>query len=389
MPVTTRRLLLSLRVLKKSGSAATTAAAAAAAVAAAAANVTANASSAQHPQHQNSSFPTESELAALLNPDASPIAVPVTPSNTSHQGSSNQNQSQTNNNNNNTSSARSANAEKDDGGPYKLEMVSRMESLAKGDRIIPPCDRCRRLHMDCLKNLTACMGCTKKHAKCSWREVRDYELENAPPVQAAAAAPSSPSEMTASGPLPESNAISSSAGPATSGGYGVGSLFNREGDDEGDRPSVGQVTPPPPPPPSAAGQHDHQHEHHQQQQQSKGHGQVQGQQQVQQLTCQRHHSPSSLNADRVGASEMSAKHALGIDGLSSNRRSFSYEKHQQPSPLTSPIHDMLPPPPPPPPPSLPPPSLPQPLQQHQKQSSSSASHSIPFQPAHLTTASLG
>lgn len=32
--------------------------------------------------------------------------------------------------------------------------------------------------MDCLKNLTACMGCTRKHAKCSWREVRDNELRS-------------------------------------------------------------------------------------------------------------------------------------------------------------------------------------------------------------------
>jgi len=63
-----------------------------------------------------------------------------------------------------------------DEGPYKAEMVSRMESLKKGDRVLPPCDRCRRLHMDCLKNLTACVGCTKKHAKCSWRDVREEEL---------------------------------------------------------------------------------------------------------------------------------------------------------------------------------------------------------------------
>ncbi len=66
--------------------------------------------------------------------------------------------------------------ERDDGGPYKAEMVNRMESLHRGERIIPPCDRCRRLHMDCLKNLTACMGCTKKHAKCSWKDVREEEL---------------------------------------------------------------------------------------------------------------------------------------------------------------------------------------------------------------------
>ena len=68
----------------------------------------------------------------------------------------------------------------DDSGPYKAEMVARMEQLQRGDRIMPPCDRCRRLHMDCLKNLTACMGCTKKHAKCSWKEVRDEELAENP-----------------------------------------------------------------------------------------------------------------------------------------------------------------------------------------------------------------
>lgn len=69
--------------------------------------------------------------------------------------------------------------DRDDGGPYKGEMVIRMESINRGERIIPPCDRCRRLHMDCLKNLTACMGCTKKHAKCSWKDVRESELREA------------------------------------------------------------------------------------------------------------------------------------------------------------------------------------------------------------------
>lgn len=68
----------------------------------------------------------------------------------------------------------------DDSGPYKAEMVTRMEQLQRGDRIQPPCDRCRRLHMDCLKNLTACMGCTKKHAKCSWKDVIDDELRENP-----------------------------------------------------------------------------------------------------------------------------------------------------------------------------------------------------------------
>ena len=68
-------------------------------------------------------------------------------------------------------------SDRDDGGPFKTEMVRRMDNMWKGDRVMPPCDRCRRLHMDCLKNLTACMGCTKKHAKCSWKEVQADELE--------------------------------------------------------------------------------------------------------------------------------------------------------------------------------------------------------------------
>ena len=68
----------------------------------------------------------------------------------------------------------------DDSGPYKAEMLSRMDSMQRGDRVLPPCDRCRRLHMDCLKNLTACLGCTKKHAKCSWKDVSDQELLDNP-----------------------------------------------------------------------------------------------------------------------------------------------------------------------------------------------------------------
>lgn len=37
--------------------------------------------------------------------------------------------------------------------------------------------------MDCLKNLTACMGCTKKHAKCSWKDVREEELRDGRSIQ--------------------------------------------------------------------------------------------------------------------------------------------------------------------------------------------------------------
>jgi len=68
----------------------------------------------------------------------------------------------------------------DDSGAFKSDMMARMEQLNRGDRVQPPCDRCRRLHMDCLKNLTACMGCTKKHAKCSWKDVEEQELKDHP-----------------------------------------------------------------------------------------------------------------------------------------------------------------------------------------------------------------
>lgn len=99
----------------------------------------------------------ENELHSMMH---SPVPIPNTPSNLLPAASQRNSQP----------------LEKDDGGPFKTEMVHKMEALAKGERILPPCDRCRRLHMDCLKNLTACMGCTKKHAKCSWKEVREGEL---------------------------------------------------------------------------------------------------------------------------------------------------------------------------------------------------------------------
>lgn len=77
----------------------------------------------------------------------------------------------------------------EDSGPYKADMMARMEQLNRGDRVQPPCDRCRRLHMDCLKNLTACMGCTKKHAKCSWKDVEAQELKDHPFVPRTKPAP--------------------------------------------------------------------------------------------------------------------------------------------------------------------------------------------------------
>lgn len=95
---------------------------------------------------------------SVYNPaTATPVAIPNTPSSL-------------------LPPPKSTNQERDDGGPFKLEMIARMEELQRGERVIPPCDRCRRLHMDCLKNLTACVGCTKKHAKCSWRDVKEDEI---------------------------------------------------------------------------------------------------------------------------------------------------------------------------------------------------------------------
>ncbi|KAH9822781.1 GAL4-like Zn(II)2Cys6 (or C6 zinc) binuclear cluster DNA-binding domain [Teratosphaeria destructans] len=60
--------------------------------------------------------------------------------------------------------------------PFRPLCQAHMDSLPRGHRVLPPCDRCRRLRMDCVKNLTSCAGCTKKHARCHWREVTRDEL---------------------------------------------------------------------------------------------------------------------------------------------------------------------------------------------------------------------
>ncbi|KAI8722549.1 hypothetical protein NCS52_00398900 [Fusarium sp. LHS14.1] len=59
---------------------------------------------------------------------------------------------------------------------FRSLITQRTDQLGKGDAINPPCDRCRRLRVDCIKHLTACSGCTKKHAKCSWKTVTDEEF---------------------------------------------------------------------------------------------------------------------------------------------------------------------------------------------------------------------
>lgn len=58
----------------------------------------------------------------------------------------------------------------------RVLITQRTDRLQKGEPINPPCDRCRRLRLACVKHLTACQGCTKKHAKCSWRGVSEEEV---------------------------------------------------------------------------------------------------------------------------------------------------------------------------------------------------------------------
>lgn len=55
-------------------------------------------------------------------------------------------------------------------------VTARIDKLGRGDPINPPCDRCRRLKTPCLKNQTACQGCTKKHARCVWKGITDDEV---------------------------------------------------------------------------------------------------------------------------------------------------------------------------------------------------------------------
>jgi hypothetical protein len=65
-------------------------------------------------------------------------------------------------------------------GQYRVLMASKIEKLPRGGPIYPPCDRCRRLKFECTKHLTACQACTKKHAKCSWKDIREGELDYVP-----------------------------------------------------------------------------------------------------------------------------------------------------------------------------------------------------------------
>jgi hypothetical protein len=66
-------------------------------------------------------------------------------------------------------------AEPDPGEALRALVTRKTDRLPKGSIITPPCDRCRRLRAECIKHLTACQGCTKKHARCSWKAVTDEE----------------------------------------------------------------------------------------------------------------------------------------------------------------------------------------------------------------------
>ncbi|KAK4080647.1 hypothetical protein Trihar35433_1752 [Trichoderma harzianum] len=107
-------------------------------------------------------------------------------------------------------------------------VLQKTDTLNKGDIIFPPCDRCRRLRLQCVKHLTACRGCTKKHARCNWRNVTDDEaaavkeelqaIYNEAQKQATAAA-SAKKAGKAPASAPQSEAGSSSR-PASGSGAG-------------------------------------------------------------------------------------------------------------------------------------------------------------------------
>jgi hypothetical protein len=80
-----------------------------------------------------------------------------------------------------------------------------MESMARGKRMLPVCDRCKRWRIRCrsreTKNLTACIACAKEHAECSWKEIKAGELrhekDDITPLESQAA-----TEKSVSNPFP-------------------------------------------------------------------------------------------------------------------------------------------------------------------------------------------
>lgn len=75
---------------------------------------------------------------------------------------------------------------------FRPLVTQKIDKLTRGDVIQPPCDRCRRLKLTCIKHLTACQGCTKKHAKCSWKAVTEEEAAR---IKLEIAVPSVPADI--------------------------------------------------------------------------------------------------------------------------------------------------------------------------------------------------
>ena len=73
-------------------------------------------------------------------------------------------------------SSASASAARDLEEENRALVTARIEKMARGDVIHPPCDRCRRLKSQCVRHLTACMGCTRKHARCVWKALTEEEI---------------------------------------------------------------------------------------------------------------------------------------------------------------------------------------------------------------------
>lgn len=74
-------------------------------------------------------------------------------------------------------STRSSNATDDAAvDAFRPLITQKIDKLVRGEAVSPACDRCRRLKLQCIKNLTACQGCTKKHAKCSWKTITEDEI---------------------------------------------------------------------------------------------------------------------------------------------------------------------------------------------------------------------
>ncbi|KAK0725716.1 hypothetical protein B0H67DRAFT_598819 [Lasiosphaeris hirsuta] len=142
-------------------------------------------------------------------------------------------------------------------GPRQLrqgqQQPPRIEKLARGDAITPPCDRCRRLKTACIKHLTACQGCTRKHAKCSWKGITADEIAALHKDTAATAVPvAGPEageeeeeevgegarvlrEISGRHRVPSSTTSSSAAKGGTGGAYDLARILFPDGDRDAPR----------------------------------------------------------------------------------------------------------------------------------------------------------